>query len=451
MEVRSFMTGTRALARGVVGVGLGLLALASSGTAARALEPAEVRAIVRNPATAEMYPGAPGVWLALDRRVEINGAGRIHGFDHIIGRVFDPEWGRKQFSPYTRTYFNEYQSVTLLRARIWRSSDKYEDLPAESVRHQPSALAEGVPAYRKLVDLIAEFPELEPGTTVEILTEFTEIIRPGEFNIRSFEFLYGAAEPVIEHGLHLAYPSAADPALEWAGAIHTQPKRMGAFRYYDWLTGNMAPVPYPIENGLVSRSAAPGTAIPDTVRATVFGWTVWEYLSRYYGRSWQTAIGEGDPDITVGIGSIVEGATNTEERIDRVERWVQKEVRTLPLSHQLLGLTPIPPGEAFRGRAGSPCDKAALLVTMLAAVGVRGEPILVRTRTGPWKRDVAAPEQLDRFMIRVRRSDGSERWCDPIESESPLAASEGLYIIIEDETIYGLVPFPGRTGGTPEN
>lgn len=430
---------------------LGLLALTVPGRDARALEPAEVRAIVRNSATAEDYPGAPGVWLALDRRVEINGNGRIHGFDHLIARVFDPEWGRKQFSRFTRTYFNEYQSVTLFRARIWRSPDEYEDLPADSVRHEPSEIAVGVPAYRKLVDLAVRFPDLEPGTTVEILMEFTEITRPGELNIRSFEFNYGAEEPVIEHGLHLAIPSAANPAVETRGMVRTQPKRMGSHRYFDWLTGNMAPLSHPVENGLVSRSLAPGVAVPDTIRSTVFGWAVWDYLSRYYGRAWQDAIGEGDSDITVGIGALVADATNVEERIDRIERWVQEDVRTLPLSHQLLGMTPIPPGEIYRSRAGSPCDKASLLVTMLAAVGVRGEPVLVRTRTGPWFRDVAAPEQLDRFMIRVRRSDGSERWCDPIESESELAASEGLYIIIEDETIYGLVPFPGRTARSPEN
>lgn len=431
-------------ARRFTGAAIGLLALAFSANGVHALEPDEVRAIVRNPATAEKYPGAPGVWLALDRRVEINGNGRIHGFDHIIGRIFDPAWGREQFSPYVRTYFNEYQSVTLLRARIWHSPDKYEDLPAEAVRHRPAAIAEGVPSYRKLVDLVAEFPELEPGATIEILTEFTEITRPGEMNIRTFEFAYGAAEPVIEHGFHLAIPSAANPALETMGTVHTRAKRMGSYRYFDWLTGNLPPLPYPVENGLVSRSPAPGTALPDTLRATVFGSVVWEYLSRYYGRGWQGSIGDGDPDITVAIGEIVAGASSTEERIDLVERWVQQEVRTLPLSHQLLGYTPLPPGETYRSRAGSPCDKAALLVTMLAAVGVRGEPVLVRTRSGPWRRDVAAPEQFDRWMIRVRRADGSERWCDPLESESALPASEGLYVIIEDETIYGLVPFPGR-------
>jgi transglutaminase-like putative cysteine protease len=438
-------------ARRFAGAVMSLLALGLFAGGAHALEPDEVRAIVRNPATAEDYPGAPGVWLALDRRVEITGTGRIHGFDHVIARVFDPAWGREQFSPYVRTYFNEYQSVTIFRARIWRSPDKYEDLPAEAVSHRPSAIAEGVPAYHKLVDVVVDFPELEPGSTIEILIEFTEITRPGEMNIRSFEFVYGAEEPVIEHGLHLALPSAANPAVETMGTVYSQPKRMGAHRYFDWLTGNLSPLSHPLENGLVSHSPSPGSALPDTTRATVFGWVVWDYLSRYYGRSWQASIGEGDPEITIGIGAIVEGATNTEERIDRVERWVQQEVRTLPLSHQLLGFTPIPPGEIYRSRAGSPCDKAALLVTMLAAVGVRGEPVLVRTRTGPWRRDVAAPEQLDRWMLRVRRADGSERWCDPLESESALPASEGLYIIIEDESIYGLVPFPGREAQAPEN
>ncbi|MCA9727447.1 MAG: DUF3857 domain-containing protein [Candidatus Eisenbacteria bacterium] len=414
---------------------------------ARAFEPDEVKAIVRNPASAETYPGAGGVWLAIERRIEIDGAGNLHGFDHRIARVLDSDWGAEHFSPYVRTYAGEYQSVRILVARVWQSVEKFEDLPPDAVRHLPSAKTEDAAPYAKIVDLTAEFPQLEPGSTVEVLTEYYERTRPGDLNVRSFEYLFGAEEPVVEQQLHLSHPAAFDPAMESLGdSLFFQPKRLGSGRSFDWLTGRLSAQGFRVEDALTSRSPAPESALPEDTRLTVYAGSVWEYLSGYYGRNWDREIGSGDPDITLGVGDIVGDVTGADARVDAIENWVQTEVRTLRLTHQLLGMTPIAPGEIYRAHAGAPRDKAALMIALLAAVGIRGEPVLVRTRTGPWLRDLAAPEQLDRFLVRVFLPGGGERWCDPVESETPLPPSEGLNILMEGSDERGLIPFPGRAG-----
>lgn len=410
-----------------------------------AFEDAEVSAIVRHQLEPSQHAGVGGVWMARQTKITIDGRANADVVEHLLARVFDSDWA-KWFRPYRIRYWNETQAIRVLRARIWTSPERVEDLPSDAIHVEVAGEVAAHPAFQSLKEVQINFPSVKPGQTLEILFERRDQVRRDEFNIRWFEHDFGDSFPVIEDQLIVRYPTALEPTVERVGArVPGRLRRGSGYREFTWITGNLPGLPVDLVDASVSRTAPPGAPAADSASAVVFTNAPWNYLSFYVGRLWKHHILQDDPTMTTKVSELAGREDDPEKRARVIEAFVQKKIETLPIPPEIRALRPLDSAATYAAAAGSPMDKTCLLVALLQKAGLRASPVMIRSRAGPWDSEVGCPAQLDRFLVRVTLSPEETIWCDPIESATPLPAGKA-WIISQPEIEHdrGLLEFPGR-------
>lgn len=161
---------------------------------------------------------------------------------------------------------------------------------------------------------------------------------------------------------------------------------------------------------------------------TVESWTPddwddypWLQLTQY--PSWSEVVGwalplypanaPDSPDTATVVGEIIAGAETPEERVTKLIRWVQDEVRYFGVELGAFSHEPHPPADTIRRRYGDCKDKSLLLIALLREIGIEAWPVLIDTWMG-----AALPQRLPSpgvfdHVIVVARMDGRDLWIDP--------------------------------------
>ncbi len=415
---------------------------------AAAFEDAEVRAIVANQKHAGDYPGHGGIWMARQKRVEIDGIGNTTIAEHILARVFDPDWGEAMFRPYRRPFWSYRESPRLGRMRIWRSDGKRDDISADATESAIHPDAEELLFQRYYRELQINLPELRQGDVVEIEIFWTDRIPRYEYNVRWLEHTFGAEVPVVEEQLIISIPTAAVTDVRHLGPdVPGRTSHRDGIRTQTWMTGNLPALDGPVLETPWSRiiTGIPGAG-KDASRilfSTVANWT---YLTPYYGIRWEQQIAQRGPEMDKIVSRAFEEAQDPGDRAAWLDVYVREEIRTLPIPEIRLPIRPISAETVAREGAGSPRDKACLLVSLLRASGIPAQAAMVRTRGGEWIEDMACLAQLDRFVVRARPAGQDEMWMDPAgwgARAGPALILNGQEpgTFVEGES--GLISFPG--------
>ncbi len=416
---------------------------------ARAFNDEEVRAIVGNEKQPSDFPGAGGVWMARQRSIQLDGAGNASITEHLIARVFDPSWAEARFTPYTRTYWSQWTALLVDRARVWHGWDRVEDVPATAIGDSLAEAARGVRSARYMRERRISFPRLQAGDVVEIRLFWSVRIPNYDYNVRSFEEVFGAEDPVIEQQLILELPQAAQVRLASVGPeVPKSESFRDSMRRILWMTGNLpASTPHLIETPW-SRVPSERDSLPARTSRVLFTtFKEWKDVSAYFGRQWESSWNQRSPEMDRILAEV--GVTGKPK--DVVARdlgaYVRAKVRTVPVAPVELGMFPVPAGEIASEGAGTPRDKTCLMVALLRMAGVRAFPVLVRTRGGAWDPDVPTLAQLDRYVVRADIPGGPPVWLDAAGAGRPLPPGRGVIFHGAQEgqagQDTGLVPFPG--------
>ena len=130
------------------------------------------------------------------------------------------------------------------------------------------------------------------------------------------------------------------------------------------------------------------------------------------------------------------------ERVMRVIRFVQEEIRYTGLELGSGAFRPSPPQEVLRRRYGDCKDKTLLTVAMLRDLGIEAAPALVSTRWGNHLHDrLASPGNFNHAIVKARL--GSKTyWLDVTGS----AQGGDLQHVVQADLGDALVVSPGVTG-----
>ncbi len=178
----------------------------------------------------------------------------------------------------------------------------------------------------------------------------------------------------------------------------------------------------------------------------------WLQLTQY--PSWSEVVGWALPlylanapdsaDVAAVVSEVVAGAGTPEERVTKLIRWVQDDVRYFGVELGAFSHEPHPPADTIRRRYGDCKDKSLLLIALLREIGIEAWPVLIDTWMG-----AALPQRLPSpgvfdHVIVVARMDGGDLWIDPTISlqGGPLAE---LWV---PDYGWGLIVRPGETGLT---
>jgi hypothetical protein len=120
-----------------------------------------------------------------------------------------------------------------------------------------------------------------------------------------------------------------------------------------------------------------------------------------------------DPTVLAMASQLAAGAATPEERFARAARFVARDVRYVAIELGIGGYQPHRASEILRNRYGDCKDKVCLLLALLGAMGVEGEPALVRTaEDGMLDTSLVDLGQFDHMIARVKLGDRTV-WVDP--------------------------------------
>ena len=139
---------------------------------------------------------------------------------------------------------------------------------------------------------------------------------------------------------------------------------------YIWHFMNMPP--------LISEPKMPafGDVVPH-IEGSVFN--SWDYIFDWLGNLQKARI-KLTPEIEQKVKEITAGARTIEEKIDRIYRWVQRNIQYISIKGSISsGQTGHPADETFHNGYGDCTDKSILFCTMLKAIGVEAHPIIIMT------------------------------------------------------------------------
>ncbi len=148
-------------------------------------------------------------------------------------------------------------------------------------------------------------------------------------------------------------------------------------------------------------------------------WTsyqTWGEVVEAVDQLWNREIGDGyeDPLIEECLASLeLDPGASIEDRIDRIIRFVQDDIRYLSLSEGIYSLVPRTPARVLAKRFGDCKDKSILLAALLRKLGVDAHPVLVNTARREHVTDAPpSPGAFNHAIVRIRLGDHT-RWVDP--------------------------------------
>jgi len=147
------------------------------------------------------------------------------------------------------------------------------------------------------------------------------------------------------------------------------------------------------------------------------------------------------PELEAELARIAREHAGDTARMLAVLRFVQREVRYLGVETGRNTHAPNPPSLVFARRFGDCKDKALLMLSLLARLGIEGHPALVNTTA---RRGIASrlptPTAFDHVIVRAR-ADGKDYWLDPTR---PTQESDAAFVYQPDFQV-ALVVAPGTT------
>lgn len=306
----------------------------------------------------------------------------------------------------------ERQRLRVLAARILRPDSEVSARQGDTPR-----LAD--PAFNLYYDTrlrILEFPKLERGDVVEItylLSETAESNETGPY--RGGMVLLAGPVPVLRAEVVLDAPQGSLPAWELAG-IQEKPRREAAGGrerlLFAWDRVRAVPADVPAPPALLVTPHLVYSTRPE-----------WGDLAAWYERHVAPRLRISE-DVRELAQRLTADAPSRGEKIRALYRYVTDEVRYVGLEFGEHRFRPFSADWVLRHRMGDCKDKAALLVTLLRAVGIEANMVLVRTADqGPVASKLAVLEDFNHAIAYVPAED---LWLDGTATGADPSSAPGL-------------------------
>ncbi len=320
-------------------------------------------------AARERYPDVGAVTLVDDGNWTLRPDGthveRYHSATLILKEPFK-SLGAIQFA-----YEEGRERVNLVRARtISPTGEVHEFDPADLKEVKPTG---GMLFFTEYKTVSGQLPQVEVGSIVETIWE-KEVYDPYDEALFFPRWYFGGTEPSLHSRATVRVPQGQDLHYQVGHlpADQAAPKRWteGEYDVYQWELEDIEHV--------VSEPGMPpvGEVVPH-MAASPFA--DWDYIFDFLGK-FQKKHTEVTPEIEAQVAEIVGDAADPEQKLERIYHWLQREVRYISIKGSLgSGWSGHPATLTLQNKYGDCIDKATLFATMLKAVGIKAEPVIVAT------------------------------------------------------------------------
>ena len=385
--------------------------------------PGWLQAAARAPLPA--YPeGTEAVMLLSEQITTVSKEGDVKTRYRIAYKILRPE-GRRyglvtvHFDNDTRlTYFKAWS----LPAR----GDSYEVKEKEAVETSPFS---GVLFQDQRLKTL-QIPAAHPGNVVGY--EYEQEGRPF---ILQDSWGVGQNVPVRRASYTLKLPRNWEFNANWVNHPNMEPRRAGRDEWVWELTDIPAEETEP---AMPAWGAVAGRLVLGffPTRDQVLGEShaTWQDVGRWYSRL-ALPTRQSSLEIRQRVAELTVDQPALLDKIEAVAAFVQQDIRYVAIEIGIGGYLPHPARDVFANRYGDCKDKATLLATMLAEMGIESHYVLVNSRRGVVAPEAPTVQSFDHAILALRLP--------------PEVPSSNLYSSREDEQLGRLLFFDPTDVMTP--
>ncbi len=289
-------------------------------------------------------------------------------FRQVAVQIHDDE-GARSWRTYGIQFDPDVQRVDVRQARVFRGG---QQLSAARAFEQQL----GEPWYRMYYDTRARvvvFPDLEPGDVVEIQYRVDDVAPRNLFHDYYGDLAY---LQTTTPRARLDYVLITPPGREFyfnepqmQGLAHERTERDG--RRVDHF--HVTDVP-----ALRVEPSSPGmTELVPYLHVSTY--RTWEDVGRWYWGLIRDQL-YADESLRRTVRELMDGATDTREKVRRIYDWVIRNTRYVALEFGIHGFLPYRVPDIVTRGFGDCKDKASLIYTMLREAGIDARIVLTRTR-----------------------------------------------------------------------
>jgi len=213
--------------------------------------------------------------------------------------------------------------------------------------------------------------ELQPGVTLEyqVVTR-VKPLAPGEF---WYEYCFPTYAALNDGTLQINIPKSREIKLKSPDRKY-ETRDDGDRRIYLWTVKNFVPNRSKRQNDEDLEDEAPDVQLSS--------FTDWQQIATWYAKL-QSERAVPDDAVKAKAVELTRGATSEEEKTRRLYDFVAQDIRYVSLSFGIGRYQPHPASEVLHNGYGDCKDKHTLLQALLAAEGIKSNPVLIHRRCNP--------------------------------------------------------------------
>ena len=316
------------------------------------------------------YPDAAGILLEDDGVFTLKPDGANSYRYHFRGLVLKDEkkreWGQRSL------YFDDKRErAKLLWARTIRPDGQVVEVDPATAKVSEPAGRSGHFGRGKIFSFT--MAQVDVGCIVEYCYEVEEfdpfdpeMFFPGFYFQGDDPVTHSKLTVVVPNDKELNYQARHMPPGTDKPAVTRSPKSTA----YVWEVSDVAPmIPEP--------RMPPQFAVLPNVRCSLF--KTWDYLFDWMAKFQKRRMAV-TPEIEQAVAMVTKGAKTTEEKVARLYYFVQQHIRYVSIKGSIgSGWSGHPATFTLKNKYGDCIDKAIIFGTLLKAIGVESEPVVVMT------------------------------------------------------------------------
>jgi transglutaminase-like putative cysteine protease len=324
---------------------------------------------------------------------EVNADGSYTATTESMTRV-DSQQGIDRTGQDSIYYIDSLERVQVIDAYTLLPDGKKVQVSPESIRTMEGPAASNAPMFSDTKVKVIIYPQVDVGTEVyyKVRSFHHTPVFPGHFYARAIISPHEIYKRVV---INLVHSSAIDVLVDSdrfsGGRVESLPSDpTGTIRYKFEFSQTEA---FPTETSeLAYEDFAPHLILTTMKDYQALG-------AAYYSRAKLATV--PTPEITELAKRLVDGASNEREKVKRIFRWVQQNIRYVAIYAGDGGFVPHSAQSVLENRYGDCKDHTVILESMLRTVGIESTPVLINSGRSYRLPKLAIPYAFDHVITFV--------------------------------------------------
>lgn len=394
--------------------------------AAHAAVPDWLRNLAQQPAK-KYADDANAVILLDDQETTVKDNGEIVTHERLAFRILRPEG--KDYSQHSVHFDAETRLNSFRGWSITAKGQEYESKDKDAFEHSLGSANEFSDTKEKLLIV----PGAEVGTVVGF--EYEQKRRPYMFQDYWY---FQDMIPVEKSRYTLRLPAKWEYRADWLNHAEQKPAEQGGM--YVWEVSDIPRIEMEFHEPDFRALAGHMIVTLFSEKATHRNSESWNDLGVWYSQL-TTGVRDSSPALQAKVQELAPAGRPMFERIRSLALFAQRDVRYYAIEIGIGGYRPHPAGEIFSHRYGDCKDKATVLSSMLAQIGVKSYYMPIHATRGIYNEKTPPNSAFNHVILVIQMPEGSFSAKMPAMYEHPKLGHLLIFDPTNDMVPLGQLPY----------